>query len=181
MVDTSTPRAYNSWWQARSDAWAQLEEASGQLAEAVLSGQPAGELIETTSGLLDALTPVEQYWAFPGPEAHRRIRDLFASASYGRFASLVSRVTRGLVTESYRAGIGWSLADDESETEEAGAGAPGHDRPARPYFEVLFVETLTSGEEQALREEARSWRRLGDDFAYELVVVASAEEAIIAA
>jgi arginine decarboxylase len=181
MVDTSTPPAYNSWWQARSDAWDRLEEASGQLAEAVLSGQPAGELIETTSGLLDALTPVEQYWAFPGPEAHRRIRDLFASASYGRFASLVSRVTRGLVTESYRAGVGWSLADDESETEEAGAGAPGHDRPARPYFEVLFVETLTSGEEHALREEVRSWRRLGDDFAYELVVVASAEEAIIAA
>src|SRR6516225_1690208 len=181
MVDTSTPRAYNSWWQARSDAWDRLEEASGQLAEQVLSGQPAGELIETTSDLLDALTPVEQYWAFPGPEAHRRIRDLFASASYGRFASLVSRVTRGLVTESYRAGVGWSLADDESETEEAGAGAPGHDRPARPYFEVLFVEILTSGEEQALREEARSWRRLGDDFAYELVVVASADEAIIAA
>jgi arginine decarboxylase len=36
--------------------------------------------------LLDALAPVEQYWAFPGPEAYRRARDLFASGSYDRFA-----------------------------------------------------------------------------------------------
>jgi arginine decarboxylase len=184
MVDTSTPQAYNSWWHARSDAWARLEEASGQLAEAALSGQPAGELIETTSGLLDALTPVEQYWAFPGPEAHRRARDLLASANYGRFASLVSRVTRALVTESYRAGAGWSLADadhEEADAEEAGAGEFGRGRSARPYFEVLVVETLTAVQERALREEVRSWRRPGDDFVYELVVVASAEEAIIAA
>jgi hypothetical protein len=35
---------------------------------------------------------------------HRRIRELFASGSYDRFASLVARVTRTLVTESYRVG-----------------------------------------------------------------------------
>ena len=38
MIDTSSAPAYNSWWQARSDAWSRLEEASGQLAEPVLSG-----------------------------------------------------------------------------------------------------------------------------------------------
>ena len=46
---------------------------------------------------------------------------------------------------------------------------------------MLVVETLTPVQEQALREEVRSWRRPGDHFVYELVVVASAEEAIIAA
>jgi hypothetical protein len=30
MVDTSPARAYTSWWQARSDAWSRLEEASRQ-------------------------------------------------------------------------------------------------------------------------------------------------------
>jgi arginine decarboxylase len=177
--DTSASRAYNSWWQARSDAWSQLDEAAGQLTGTVPSGQPAGELIETTSGLLDALVPVEQFWAFPGPETLRRIRDLFASASYDRFASLVARVTRALVTESYRAGTGWSLADGDHEEAETGRQAPG--RPARPYFEVLVVETLTAAQELAMREEVRSWRKPGDHFVYELVVVGSAEEAIIAA
>jgi arginine decarboxylase len=184
MVDTSTARAYSSWWQARSDTWSRLEEASGQLAGAALSGQPADEVIEATSCLLDALAPVEQYWAFPGPEAHRRLRELFASASYGRFASMVARITRELVTESYRTGTGWAPASgdyDEAEPEEEGAGHAGPERPGHPYFEVLVVETLTPAQEHALREELRGWRRPGDHFLYELVVVGSAEEAIVAA
>ena len=37
MADNSTERAYNSWWQARSDAWSRLEEASRQLAAAALA------------------------------------------------------------------------------------------------------------------------------------------------
>ena len=184
MVDTSSVLAYNSWWQARSDTWSRLEEASAQLAAAAMSGQPADELTGTVSGLLDALTPVEQYWAFPGPEVHRRIRELFASASYGRFALLVARITRAMVTESYRTGTGWVPAGDDYEEaglDEAAAGQAGPDRPSRPYFEVLVVETLTPAQEHALREELRGWRRTADHFSYELVVVGSAEEAIIAA
>jgi arginine decarboxylase len=184
VADTSATRAYTSWWQSRSDAWSRLEEAGGRLAATALVGQPADEMLETTSRLLDALAPVEQYWAFPGPEAHRRVRDLFASANYGRFALLVARITRALVTESYRASTGWALADsdyDEAEPDETGAGQASHDRPVRPYFEVLVVDTLTTAQEHALREELRSWRRASDHFAYELVVVGSAEEAVIAA
>ena len=146
-------------WKRRAGSWrAQLS-----------SGQPDSGLIATTSGLLDALAPVEQYWAFPGPEVNRRMRDLFASASYGRFALLVARISRALVTESYRASTGSlpvDIDDDEDEPGEAHAGQ------ARPYFEVLVVEPLTAAEEQALREELHSWRRADDHFIYELVVVA---------
>jgi arginine/lysine/ornithine decarboxylase len=47
MVDTSPARAYTSWWQARSDTWSRLEEASGQLAGTDVSGQPDSGLIAT--------------------------------------------------------------------------------------------------------------------------------------
>jgi hypothetical protein len=97
MVGTPV-QAYNSWWQARSDGWARLEEASGQLAAAAVSGPPPGGLTETIAGLLDTVSPIEQYWAFPGPQACRRARDLFESASYDRLASLVTRVSRTLIT-----------------------------------------------------------------------------------
>ena len=46
---------------------------------------------------------------------------------------------------------------------------------------MLLVEALTPAQEHALREEVRSWRRPGDHFCYELVVVSSAEDAIVAA
>ena len=178
MVGTSRVRAYHSWWQARSDAWSQLEEASGQLASAARSGQSAAELIEVTSGLLDALTPVERSWAFPGPEARQRARDLFDAASYERFASLVAQVNRALVDESYRTGDGWPATSGGTATERPADRTPG---PARPYFEVLVVEQLTPAQEHALREEVRSWRRPSDHFVYELVIVGNAEDALIAA
>jgi arginine decarboxylase len=178
MADTSPARVYTSWWQSRSDAWSRLEEASRQLAGTSVSGQPDSELIATMSGLLDALAPVEQYWAFPGPEVNRRMRDLFASASYDHFAHLVARISRALVTESYRASAGPSPVDIDHDEDEPGEADAGQ---ARPYFEVLVVEPLTAAQEQALREELHSWRRADDHFVYELVVVGSAEEAVIAA
>ena len=59
------------------------------------------------------------------------------------------------------------------------------DQPAsqreRPYFEVLVVEKMTEDQERALRSEVRKWRRPDDEFVYELVVVSSGDEALIAA
>ena len=51
----------------------------------------------------------------------------------------------------------------------------------RPYFEVLVVEKMTEDQERALRSEVRKWRRPDDEFVYELVVVSSGDEALIAA
>jgi arginine decarboxylase len=179
-VDTPA-RAYNSWWHLRSDVWSRLEEASGRLAGAVLRGQPTEAMVENTLAILDTLAPIEQYWAFPGPDVYRRTRDLFSTAHYERFARVVARVNRALVTESYRGGAGASVLDgDHEETDPAGVileAAPSD----KPYFEVLVVETLTPAQELALREEVRSWRRPDDAFIYELVIVGSGEEAVVAA
>ncbi len=183
MADSSGFRAYNSWRQARADTWSQLEETAQQLADAVTRGEPVNVMTLAVTELLEELTPVEQYWAFPGPELLRRVRDLFTAGAYDRFASLVARVNWALVTESYRAGTAWSLADGDPEPAEPEErpGAAGAAGPARPYFEVLMVETLSPAQEQAMREEVRSWRRPADPFIYELVIVSSAEEAVVAA
>ena len=105
-------------WKRRAGSWRAQS----------LFGQPDSGLIATTSGLLDALAPVEQYWAFPGPEVNRRMRDLFASASYGRFALLVARISRALVTESYRASTGSLPVDIDHDEDEPGEAR----RPGRP-------------------------------------------------
>jgi arginine/lysine/ornithine decarboxylase len=180
VVDTSSARAHNNWWQVRSDVWSRLEETSGALANAILRGQPADLMVEATSGLLKALAPIEQYWAFPGPEAYRRVRDLFAAARYDRFARMVAGINRALVTEAYRIGSGWSVLSGEPEQAELDGVVVEQAVPVRPYFEVLVVETLTAGQERVLREEVRSWRRPDDEFVYELVVVSSGEEAAVA-
>ena len=70
---------------------------------------------------------------------------------------------------------------------DGGLGAAGDvhraepPRTDRPYFEVLVVEDLSEAQERVLREELRRWRRPDDPFVYEIVVVPSVDDAIMAA
>jgi arginine decarboxylase len=52
---------------------------------------------------------------------------------------------------------------------------------ARPYFEVLVVERMGLQQEEQLGEELRRLRRPDDEFVYEVVVVPTYEDAVIAA
>jgi arginine decarboxylase len=183
MVEFSA-QAYNAWRQTRLDVWSRLEEVSGRLSAAAVRGAEVGEIAEQAARLLDGLASIERFWAFPGPAGYHRVRDLLASARYGQFARSVTAINTALVSESYRTPGGWAAAPTDAGFDDEEREAPavaGEQRPGRPYFEVLVVETLTPQQERALREEVRSWRRPEDEFSYELVVVGSGEEAVLAA
>lgn len=181
MGDNS--RAYNSVWQFRGDAWCRLEEAADRLTRTTTTGQLKERYVAICNDLLTELAPLEPYWAYPGSPQFARIQRLFAAGSYDKFGQAVARINRELTTDSYRTG------DVEH------AGLDEHDVfPTDPrqleqqpvnkdqlYFEVLVVESMTEAQERALRKEVRSWRRPDDEFVYELVVVSSGDEALIAA
>ena len=109
---------------------------------------------------------------------------MFAAGQHDKFARTVTRINRALTTDSYRSGefdvAGLDEQDmfppDPRQLEQQPASTR-----EQPYFEVLIVETMTEGQERALCKEVRSWRRPDDEFIYELVVVSSADEAVIAA
>ena len=183
MTDVK-PHAYNTAWQFRADAWCRLEEASDRLSTAVARGRDLAPLIELVEGLLSELRPFERYWAFPGIHVFGQTLRLFATGAYDKFGRTVAKINRALVTESFRSGVLASPLEGENEALNAGA-APAEElslhRPTRPYFEVLVVATMTEAQERALANEARSWRRPDDAFIYEIVVVGSGDEAVIAA
>ncbi|MDG3010357.1 ornithine decarboxylase [Rhodococcus sp. D2-41] len=175
-------RAYNSVWQYRADEWCRLEEAAVRLAGGVSTDRPLSMLTETVEAMLAQLQPVERYWAFPGARGFARIQRLFASGDHARFARTVAQVNRALTTESYR--HDGTLAPVSGDLEGLDDAPAEHeateDAPTRPYFEVLVVEAMTEAQERALRRELRRWRRPDDQFVYELVIVGSAEDALIA-
>ena len=171
------PLAYNSLWQIRNDAWSSLEESAAQLVLGCAQQRPVEQLTETVTGLLDELGPVERFWAFPGTRAFQRVRRLFLAGKYDRFAALVSEINRALASDSYR----HNQALDQGAEEDADARPPEQTRSDRPYFEVLVVEDMTEQQENALREELRRWRRPDDAFGYEIVVVPSFDDAVMAA
>src|SRR5580700_2881562 len=173
-------KAYNSLWQLRNDTWSSLEESAIQLARAEAHQRPVGKLVETVPELLDVLGPIERFWAFPGVQTYREGQRLFAANKYDRLAALVTKANRALVTESYLHGQSWDpgVEDDTYDHEVRAAARAQTDRP---YFEVLVVEDMTEDQERALREELRRWRRPDDPFVYEIVVVPSFDDALMAA
>ena len=173
-------KAYNSLWQLRNDTWSSLEESAIQLARAEAQQRPVEKLVETVTGLLDVLGPIERFWAFPGAHAYREAQRLFAADKYDRLAALMTKANRALVTESYLHGQSWdpSVGDDTYDHEALPAVQA---RTERPYFEVLVVEDMTDEQERLLREELRRWRRPDDPFVYEIVVVPSFDDALMAA
>jgi arginine decarboxylase len=181
MVDKS--RAYNSVWQLRADAWCRLEEAAERLSRPTTSGQ-GEQYAAVVTDLLAQLTPLEPYWAYPGALEFARTHRLFVAGRYDKFSQAVARINRALTTDSYRTGdVDTAGVDDV----DLLLGDPRHleQQPASKreqlYFEVLVVESMTEAQERALRKEVRTWRRPDDEFVYELVVVPSGDEALIAA
>src|SRR5690348_9984941 len=173
-------KAYNSLWQLRNDTWSSLEESAIQLARAEAQQRPVEKLVEKVTELLDVLGPIERFWAFPGARTYREVRRLFAADRYDRLAALVTKANRALVTESYLNGQGWDPGvEDDTYDREVRPAAQA--RTDRPYFEVLVVEDMTDEQERSLREELRQWRRPDDPFVYEIVVVPSFDDALMAA
>jgi arginine decarboxylase len=183
MTDVN-PHAYNTAWQFRADAWCRLEEASRRLSTVAARGGELQALTDLVDGLLCQLRPFERYWAFPGIHCFAQVHRLFATGAYDVFGRTVARINRALVTESYRSGTVSSPLESENESLADGEDALevlGLHRPTRPYFELLIVATMTEAQERALRKEIHSRRRPDDAFIYEIVVVGSGDEAVIAA
>lgn len=182
MTDNS--RAYNSVWQLRGDAWCRLEEAGDRLTRTTTTGDLKEQYTTICRELLATLTPLEPYWAYPGSPQFAKVQRLFNAGSYDKFAHAVTRINRALVTESYRSGDVDTAGLDETDMFPADPRTleqqPVNHRE-QLYFEVLVVEKMTEAQERALRKEVRSWRRPDDEFVYELVVVSSGDEALIAA
>lgn len=183
MADVN-PHAYNTAWQFRADAWCRLEEASRRLSTAAARGTDLTELVELVDRLLSQLRPFERYWAFPGIHVFNQTHRLFATGAYEMFGRTVSKINRALVTESYRSGADASPLESDTDalgSDEGALEVLGLHRSGRPYFELLIVATMTEAQEAALRKEIHSRRRPDDAFVYEIVVVGSGDEAIIAA
>src|ERR1700755_1420632 len=177
-------RAYNSLWQVRSESWCRLEGGGDRLTRPDTAGALKEKCISSCQELLNQLSSLEPYWAYPGTPQFARVQRLFAGGSYDKFCQLVARINRALTQESYRTGDVENAGADELDMFPSDPrqleGQTEAERD-RPYFEVLVVEKMTDAQERALRNEVRKWRRPDDEFVYELVVVASGDEALIAA
>ena len=170
--------------QLRADTWSRLKHDALRLAEEQARARDVARMRESVAEALDLLEPIESYWVFPGREAIASLRRLLEAEDYRNLAALAGRIVRALATDAYRRRTislrtSQDAADAESEIENAeqlGEEA-AH---GRPYFEVLVVDTMGPAQEATLKQGLRNVRRPDDPFTYELLVVQSVEDALIA-
>jgi len=155
--DPSTvPRlhAYTSVWRLRADAWTSLADVTKRLADALTPPDLRAGLQARITELVLLLDPLETYWAYPGRGRLQQIGALCDTGDYESAMRLTDTVRRQL---------------------------SGHEEPTeRPAFQVLVVDDIPTPEADALREEIRRLRRPEDPFIYELVIVPSFEDALVA-
>ncbi len=169
--------------QFRVDVWNELKHLCTRLDRESRLGRASPELIEKVNLKLHTLEEVEQYFAFPGLRACRQIEGLHRRGHHGAQARQVERLVRLLVGDQYRRrDVSEIFHQDYDNPEAAGAevvehlGASG----TRPYFEVLVVDDVGSDTSQDTRKRILGMRRDQDEYVYDVVVVNSFEDAVIA-
>ena len=132
--------------------------------------------------ILERLAQIERYWAFPGPLAVRDLVEKLEDEHFERLAARASRLTRQFVSHAYRLrdlSMEATQGEDGEESLAADAAA-ATDRDDRHYFEVLVVDDVGEEEERRLREGLLAIQTPDDDLVYDVVVVPTFEDAVIA-
>jgi arginine decarboxylase len=160
---------------ARGDQWRDLVE----LAEAWSSGSDRRANFEAA---LAEMMATEEFHAYPGHYLITALRDHAAENDAQATASLARRITRAILTRSFRQNHGDWEAHEEGEGVTADVLPPalGRSDAHRPYFEVLIVTGAAATRWPALAAEWRRLRRPLDAFIYEPVFVGSFEDAFCA-
>jgi arginine decarboxylase len=160
---------------ARGDQWRNLVE----LAEAWSSGSGSRAEFETA---LAEMTATEEFHAYPTLRLMKALRDRIAKNDAQGSASLARRITRALLTRSFRQDpVDWEAEEDtDGVTADVLPPTLGRSEARRPYFEVLIVTGAPASRWHALGVEWRRLRRPLDAFVYEPVFVGSFEDAFCA-
>ncbi len=125
--------------------------------------------------LIEDLLIIEQYWAYPGYGRVERLQVMLESGDFRALHRSVNQIVRSLVSGTFRgegsAGEDGDTRDDDSE---------GETTERQNYFEVLVVGEMEATEEAALIRSLKECRDRSDQFIYDVVVVQTVQDALMA-
>lgn len=178
----------NSYYGAsrrRTDTWNRLKDSVLKLYQCEQLGLEFGIQLQFVRRDLEILHQLEAYWAFPGHDVMRMLQNALDDQHWRFLARLVTVVARLISTDHYRSHdwtSAWQrvLSHDDSDLNIDELVREQVRQEKRPYFEVLVVDSLAVETELQLRNQHLESRRPEDQFIYDIVVVSSFEDAIIA-
>jgi arginine decarboxylase len=148
---------------ARSARWRQLTAASRAWEAAVAQGRADERLPAEAARLLAEITPLEHYWAYPGPRLMAAASDALEQRNAGVCSRLLQKISSAILTGSYRQeGSAWDPLQDGDARPELAVPDGQQGETHKPYFEVLIVTPTDPGGWERGRTEmtpsrTRSW------------------------
>ncbi|HVH43205.1 MAG TPA: hypothetical protein VM925_12710, partial [Labilithrix sp.] len=190
MDDLRTPageasfRAHYDASQFRTDSWIELKHLTSRWDHATRPAEKES-LKLAVRATLDRVENLERYWVFPGKRVCRELRALADKGWHRVLARQTARIVRLLVDDIYRRRHIKDILREEREGDHhADGGTDGHDHAhaveTRPYFEVVLVDDVSPEEEAEVRHGLLAMRKDDDAFIYDVVVVPTFEDALIA-
>jgi arginine decarboxylase len=158
---------------SRIDTWNLLDDACHQLAVIDRAGLDITHEAARVKRLLKRLAAFERYWLYPGAENLAAFRGYLDSLATVRLADEVSLAVRLLSEYGDRAALfdtSGSLADQELVARAK----------EQQFYTVLLADDSPASAPESLAECLRELRDPSDDVQFELLVVASVEDAITA-
>ncbi|GGJ39967.1 aminotransferase class I/II-fold pyridoxal phosphate-dependent enzyme [Paenarthrobacter histidinolovorans] len=164
---TGTPE---SAWRTRRDAWEFLGYALNELVQNRLHGESEGSMHDVDH-VLELLASLEPYWALPGAQTVQTIADLVAQ---GRRRDALEHV------EAVNDLLGRPETPSQPSTTTEPNGRTSSIASPRPAIEVLVIDDGPTEETEHFKRSITEQRRDTDGFSYEINVVPSVEDALVA-
>ena len=164
--------------QLRIDLWNELKEKSNNITRLPQDATFDASLNDLNE-VLQNLLSIEQYFSFPGAPLVRKIIKSVEKRELKAVSNQVAEIVYLLVSDNYR-----THPEVLGEKFKGGYSVDGNKEklssgPKKNYFEVLYVEDLSSKEEDILKNKFRELVTPNDNLVYDVVVQRSFQDALI--
>ena len=178
MTKNKTKSApYYNIAQLRVDYWNKLKIETSELTRCHKGSVNEKTLKQNVKELLKDLKGVECFFASPGKERVRRLKNTFSTHEYASLSNLVAETTKQLVGDSYKSNP--DFIDFEEHSIEPAEENDQQNSIRKNHFEVLFVDNISEQEEYNLKQSLRTLQTPNDQFSYGVVVQRSFQDALI--
>ena len=168
--------------QYRIDTWNRLKNTARQLAAGSKNSEQHRKHVRE---LFSYLSPVETYWAFPGPNIFQQLTRHEELEEYEILSRKITRIAAALLSGEYRRkhivlDSKIEMEADRDRAAERSANNEFEHARKRPNFEVLVVDGISTAQMDNQRAGLIAMRRDEDRFTYSPVFVSSFNDALIA-
>lgn len=164
--------------QYRSDCWNNLKQSAARLHKRKGNTKTQENYQKKLKESLDSLRLIEKFFAYPGLDFIERLEAMEEKSEFTALHHKISDVVRSLIGESYRSNR-QATEDEEKRNQMLNDEAP-KDSKEQNYFEVVFVDELSADDRGAMLNKFERVRQKNEQFTYEVIVLPSFEDALIA-